>query len=221
MIPDDSALHELAVQVGSRLKAGALRVAAVESCTGGYVAKLLTDVAGSSHWFDCGYVTYSNSAKQRDVGVHPQTLLRHGAVSEAVVREMAEGALLRGTADLAISISGVAGPDCIRAGCESRRGGGVGACRRSGWLLRLHAGAALLGANRPLRRCGGCWIAGTGPAIADPDPRAAAPSGRAGTVSRAPSPRCPARRWPSTRYLPSRPTGTASCPGPARARPCP
>ena len=88
-----------------------MRVAAVESCTGGYVAKLLTDVAGSSHWFDCGYVTYSNSAKQRDVGVHPQTLLRHGAVSEAVVREMAEGALLRGTADLAISISGVAGPD--------------------------------------------------------------------------------------------------------------
>jgi nicotinamide-nucleotide amidase len=111
MICDDQILADLAVQVGQRLKGDALHLVTVESCTGGYVAKLLTDVAGSSHWFDCGYVTYSNSAKQRDIGVHPQTLLRHGAVSEAVVREMAEGALLRGTADLAISISGVAGPD--------------------------------------------------------------------------------------------------------------
>ena len=111
MSVDDAALAQLALQVGLRLKANGLHLVTIESCTGGYLAKLLTDVAGSSHWFDCGYVTYSNSAKQRDVGVHPQTLLRHGAVSEAVVREMAEGALQRGGAELSLSISGVAGPD--------------------------------------------------------------------------------------------------------------
>ena len=111
MTLDERRLRELATDVGNHLKALALRVVTVESCTGGYVAKLLTDVAGSSHWFESGYVTYSNSAKQRDVGVHPQTLLRHGAVSEAVVREMVSGALERTGADLALSISGVAGPD--------------------------------------------------------------------------------------------------------------
>jgi nicotinamide-nucleotide amidase len=82
----------------------------VESCTGGYVAKLLTDIAGSSAWFDGGWVTYSNDAKQRDVGVLAATLDAHGAVSEAVVREMASGGLARAGADRAVAISGVAGP---------------------------------------------------------------------------------------------------------------
>jgi nicotinamide-nucleotide amidase len=82
----------------------------VESCTGGYVAKLITDVPDSSRWFEGGLVTYSNDAKQRDAGVLASTLMAQGAVSEAVVREMAAGTLARSGADLAVSISGVAGP---------------------------------------------------------------------------------------------------------------
>lgn len=108
---DDAALQALAAQVGSALLARGQRAVTVESCTGGYVAKLLTDVPGSSRWFDCGYVTYSNAAKQRDVGVAGTTLAAHGAVSAGTVREMATGALQRTGADLAVAISGVAGPD--------------------------------------------------------------------------------------------------------------
>jgi len=87
-----------------------LRAVTVESCTGGYVAKLITDVPDSSRWFECGFVTYANSAKRRDVGVLAATLDAHGAVSEAVVREMACGALARTEAHRAVAISGVAGP---------------------------------------------------------------------------------------------------------------
>ncbi|MFM1886019.1 MAG: hypothetical protein RL026_1176 [Pseudomonadota bacterium] len=108
---DDASLQQQAAAVGSLLRERGLRVVTVESCTGGYVAKLLTDVAGSSRWFDCGYVTYSNAAKQRDVGVAAETLARHGAVSEATVCEMAAGALQRTGTDGAVAISGVAGPD--------------------------------------------------------------------------------------------------------------
>ena len=108
--PADLALVELAVSTGAALLTSGLSVVTVESCTGGYLAKLLTDLAGSSQWFDCGYITYSNAAKQRDVGVLPQTLLMHGAVSRQTVLEMARGALQRCPADLAVAISGVAGP---------------------------------------------------------------------------------------------------------------
>ncbi len=82
----------------------------MESCTGGLVAKLITDVPDSSRWFECGFVTYANSAKRRDVGVQGATLEAHGAVSEQTVREMASGALTRTDAHRAIAISGVAGP---------------------------------------------------------------------------------------------------------------
>jgi nicotinamide-nucleotide amidase len=109
-IPADAELGSRARTVAASLEARGLRLVTVESCTGGFVAKLLTDISGSSRWFEGGYVTYSNAAKQRDVGVQPQTLLRHGAVSEATVREMAEGALARTGADLAVALSGVAGP---------------------------------------------------------------------------------------------------------------
>lgn len=109
--PADSMLVEGARAVAEALSERKLRLVTVESCTGGFVAKLLTDIPGSSRWYDGGYVTYSNAAKQRDVGVLAQTLLRHGAVSEAVVLEMAEGALARTGADLAVALSGVAGPD--------------------------------------------------------------------------------------------------------------
>ncbi|MEN9704373.1 MAG: hypothetical protein RLZZ393_252 [Pseudomonadota bacterium] len=109
-IPADAQLAALARAVADCLEGRDLRLVTVESCTGGYLAKLLTDIPGSSRWFEGGYVTYSNAAKQRDVGVLAQTLLRHGAVSEAVVREMAEGAIVRTGAALSVALSGVAGP---------------------------------------------------------------------------------------------------------------
>ena len=87
-----------------------LRIATAESCTGGMVAVALTDLPGSSDIFDCGFVTYSNQAKVQLLGVSAQSLNTHGAVSEAVAQEMAEGALARSGAGLAIAITGIAGP---------------------------------------------------------------------------------------------------------------
>ena len=87
-----------------------LTIATAESCTGGMVAAALTDVAGSSDVFDRGFVTYSNAAKQEMLGVQARTLAAHGAVSEPVAREMAEGALTRAKVGLAVSITGIAGP---------------------------------------------------------------------------------------------------------------
>ena len=82
----------------------------VKSCTGGLVAKYITDIAGSSAWFDRGFVTYSNRSKQEMLGVDEQTLQENGAVSEAVVKQMALGALKRSAANYSIAVSGVAGP---------------------------------------------------------------------------------------------------------------
>ena len=87
-----------------------LRIATAESCTGGMVAAALTDVAGSSDVFERGFVTYSNAAKVEMLGVSADTLAAHGAVSEPVAREMAEGALARSGAGLAVSVTGIAGP---------------------------------------------------------------------------------------------------------------
>lgn len=104
-------LHQLSVAVGNELKERDAWVTCAESCTGGWVAKALTDIAGSSAYFDRGFVTYSNAAKHDLLGVKESTLAEYGAVSEAVVREMALGALRAANADFAVSISGVAGPD--------------------------------------------------------------------------------------------------------------
>lgn len=82
-----------------------------ESCTGGWIAERVTSVPGSSGWFERGFVTYSNEAKTDMLGVHPQTLSAHGAVSAEVAREMAEGALLRSRGDLAVAVTGIAGPE--------------------------------------------------------------------------------------------------------------
>jgi nicotinamide-nucleotide amidase len=101
---------ELAEEVGRALAARRWRLATAESCTGGLVAGAITDVAGSSEWFERGFVTYSNEAKVELLGVEPGTLARHGAVSEAVAREMAAGALVRSRADVAVAVTGVAGP---------------------------------------------------------------------------------------------------------------
>ncbi|MBJ7224029.1 MULTISPECIES: nicotinamide-nucleotide amidase [unclassified Brenneria] len=97
--------------VGDRLKARGAKVTCAESCTGGWLAKIITDVAGSSGWFDYGFVTYSNQAKQDLVKVNEETLARYGAVSSEVVQEMAAGARIAAGADFAVSVSGIAGPD--------------------------------------------------------------------------------------------------------------
>ncbi len=107
---DDAALDALARRVGAALGARGWEAATAESCTGGWIAKTLTDIAGSSNWFGSGYVTYSNAAKRRMLGVPPALLEAHGAVSEPVVRSMAEGARERAGAKVAVAVSGVAGP---------------------------------------------------------------------------------------------------------------
>ncbi|MEQ9723240.1 nicotinamide-nucleotide amidase [Yersinia alsatica] len=104
-------LRQLSIAVGFKLKERGAWVTCAESCTGGWVAKALTDIAGSSAYFDRGFVTYSNAAKHDLLGVQESTLESYGAVSEAVVQEMARGALRKANADFAISISGIAGPD--------------------------------------------------------------------------------------------------------------
>ncbi len=101
----------LAAQVGGLLKAHGLMLATAESCTGGGVAQAITEVAGSSAWFERGFVTYSNLSKQQMLGVSEATLARYGAVSEATVREMVAGALANSTAQVALAVSGIAGPD--------------------------------------------------------------------------------------------------------------
>jgi nicotinamide-nucleotide amidase len=109
-VPTDNKLTLLSREVGARLLAAQRRLATAESCTGGWIAKLCTDIPGSSDWFDCGFVCYSNAAKERDLGVPGKLIEIEGAVSDAVVRAMAEGALERTGANVAIAVSGIAGP---------------------------------------------------------------------------------------------------------------
>jgi nicotinamide-nucleotide amidase len=103
-------VSELAHALGDELLARDKKVSSVESCTGGGVAFAITEVAGSSQWFEKSWVTYSNQAKNEEVGVNLSTLAEFGAVSSEVVREMAEGGLHKSGADLCVSISGIAGP---------------------------------------------------------------------------------------------------------------
>ncbi|HEX5768178.1 MAG TPA: CinA family protein [Burkholderiales bacterium] len=103
-------MDELARRVGERLAASGQRLATAESCTGGWVAQAITAIAGSSDWFDRGFITYSNEAKQEMLGVRADTLARHGAVSEDTAREMVQGALVRSKSTLALAVTGIAGP---------------------------------------------------------------------------------------------------------------
>jgi nicotinamide-nucleotide amidase len=107
---EDSALAALAAAVADVLGRQQRHLATAESCTGGWVAQSLTAIAGSSAWFDRGFVTYSNAAKIDMLGVSERSLAEHGAVSEQVALEMACGALQRSQADCALSITGIAGP---------------------------------------------------------------------------------------------------------------
>ena len=107
---DEKYLEELSLQLGQQLRQLGKTVTSAESCTGGWIAKALTDIAGSSAYYERGFVTYSNEAKHQMIGVSSQTLENYGAVSQQVVLEMAEGALNQANADFAISVSGIAGP---------------------------------------------------------------------------------------------------------------
>jgi nicotinamide-nucleotide amidase len=104
-------LEQLAANLGAILKQKSHYLALAESCTGGMVAEAITSVAGSSAWFDCGFVTYSNQAKINMLGVSAQTLEKYGAVSEETAKEMVQGCLKNSQAQVAGSITGIAGPD--------------------------------------------------------------------------------------------------------------
>jgi len=106
----DAALFALSEQLGRVLSARGARLVTAESCTGGWIGAVVTMVPGSSGWFDRGFITYSNAAKRTVLGVSAKTLLAHGAVSEATVLEMVDGALRLGGAEFAVAVSGVAGP---------------------------------------------------------------------------------------------------------------
>ena len=101
---------DLLRSLADALNAKGWMLTTAESCTGGWIAKLCTDLAGSSAWFERGFVTYSNEAKQDMLGVRAETLAQYGAVSEAVTAEMAAGALLHSRAQVAVSVNGIAGP---------------------------------------------------------------------------------------------------------------
>jgi nicotinamide-nucleotide amidase len=103
-------LPKLSRQVGAALAARGLMLATAESCTGGWVAQVITATPGSSQWFERGFVTYSNAAKEELLGVSAASLQQHGAVSEATAREMARGALEHSHAQVALAITGIAGP---------------------------------------------------------------------------------------------------------------
>ncbi len=104
------ALYQLAEETGLALKARGWMLATAESCTGGWVGAAVTEVSGSSAWYDRGFITYTNASKQDMLGVQSQTLALYGAVSEETVREMAAGVLLHSQAQVSLAISGIAGP---------------------------------------------------------------------------------------------------------------
>ena len=103
-------MNALAEKLGQRLKAKGELLVTAESCTGGWVAQVVTAIAGSSAWFERGFVTYSNAAKEEMLGVRHETIIRHGAVSEETAREMALGALARSHGTTALAVTGIAGP---------------------------------------------------------------------------------------------------------------
>ena len=108
--PGDDRLHAQAAALGVRLRDMRLTLVTAESCTGGWIAKVLTDIPGSSEWFDCGLATYSYEAKQGLLGVSPLTLEHFGAVSRETVLEMVAGALVHSGASVAVAVTGIAGP---------------------------------------------------------------------------------------------------------------
>ena len=131
----EAAIHHLADQLVAKCRAKGLRLATAESCTGGLIAAAITEIPGSSDVLDCGFVTYSNTAKTALLAVPESTLARHGAVSEAAARAMAEGALQRSSADITLSVTGIAGPG---GGSAAKPVGTVHLSLASRQGLRLH-----------------------------------------------------------------------------------
>ena len=109
-IPTDAELNAQSAALGQRLQQASLQLVTAESCSGGWIAKCMTDVPGSSAWFDCGMAAYSYEAKQALLGVRPQTLETFGAVSRETVVEMVSGALVHSGATIAVAVTGIAGP---------------------------------------------------------------------------------------------------------------
>jgi nicotinamide-nucleotide amidase len=107
---DDNSLHRLAEQVGEALRAQRLSLVTAESCTGGWIAKMITDIPGCSEWFEAGLAAYSYEAKQALLGVRPETLMQHGAVSRETVIEMVSGAMITSGASMSVAVTGIAGP---------------------------------------------------------------------------------------------------------------
>jgi nicotinamide-nucleotide amidase len=141
----DDELRKAATRVLDLCRARGLKIVTAESCTGGLVAAALTEIAGSSDVVDCGFVTYSNEAKQSLVGVPAATLKQHGAVSEQVAAAMAAGALKNSRADLSVAITGIAGPGggskkkpvgLVYFAAASRSGGLLARSRRYGKIGR-------------------------------------------------------------------------------------
>ncbi|AND68720.1 competence damage-inducible protein A [Dyella thiooxydans] len=143
-VPTDEALRRLAEEVAGLMRERKLMLVTAESCTGGFIAKVLTDLPGSSAWFDAGVVTYSYEAKEALLGVNPRTLERTGAVSEETVLEMVSGALARFGAGAAVAVTGIAGPS---GGTEEKPVGTVwiGWKRRGGYA---HARVFHFGGDR-------------------------------------------------------------------------
>ncbi len=110
ILPSDAELLVQARALGAAAQAAHQSLVTAESCTGGWIAKVLTDVSGSSDWFEAGMVAYSYEAKQGLLGVRPETLMRYGAVSEETALEMVSGALIHSGATLAVAVTGIAGP---------------------------------------------------------------------------------------------------------------
>ncbi|MDR5737525.1 MULTISPECIES: CinA family protein [unclassified Caballeronia] len=130
-MPTDTVVHQLAIRASNKLRDERLTLATAESCTGGMVAAAITDISGSSAWFERGFVTYSNLAKTEMIGVPAALIDQHGAVSEPVAKAMAEGALRNSRAQVSVSITGVAGP---AGGSDAKPVGTV--C--FAWSNRLH-----------------------------------------------------------------------------------
>jgi nicotinamide-nucleotide amidase len=143
----DPALRRLAARVAKRLRAARETIVTAESCTGGYLAKCLTDLPGSSDYFERGWVVYANEAKQDELGVSSRQLARHGAVSEAVALALVSGALERTAAQHAVAVTGVAGPSGGRA---DKPVGTVwiGWGYRSRGRIRVHASSFRFRGNR-------------------------------------------------------------------------
>ncbi len=148
-------MSTLAAQVGIALEAQRLMLATAESCTGGGVAQAITEISGSSEWFERGFVTYSNESKCELLGVSPETISEHGAVSEAVAREMVIGALKHSHAQVALAVTGIAGPT---GGTPQKPVGTVWFA----WAMRdgeVHARLHLLPGNRAAVRAESVRIA--------------------------------------------------------------